>query len=137
MSQPSQSQYPSQGTSQTSPDQNATTQNQANAEHTIKGCVQSQGGSYMLETKKGKEVALTGADVSAHVGHEVALKGTWEGEHAMASPESGSAGNAGAAAKTFNVSSVKHLSKTCKGSTGSTSSSSPSGTSPNSTQPPQ
>ena len=128
-------QYPSQGTSQTSPDQNTTTQNQANAEHTIKGCVKSESGSYVLETKKGKEIALAGQDVSGHVGHEVALKGTWEGGHAVSSTEAGSTANAGAATKTFNVSSVKMISESCKGTTGS--SSSPSGTNPNSTQPPQ
>jgi hypothetical protein len=136
MSQPGQ--YHSQGTSQTSPDQSTTTQNQANAEHTIKGCVQSEGGSYVLETKKGKEIPLTGQDVSAHVGHQVALKGTW-GEHAMSSTEAGSSSNAGAK-KPFDVSSVKMISESCKGkSTGSTSSPSetkPSGTG-NSTQPPQ
>jgi hypothetical protein len=137
MSQPGQ--YPSQGTSQTSPDQSTTTQNQANAEHTIKGCVQSEGGSYVLQTKKGKDIALTGEDVSAHVGHEVSLKGTW-GEHAMSSTEAGSTSNA-AAKKAFNVSSVKMISETCKAKGSMGSSSSPSETKPSgtgtSTQPPQ
>src|SRR5260370_39064107 len=44
----------------------------------LKGCVQSQGGQFVLETKKGKAIALSGQDVSAHVGHEVSLKGTWD-----------------------------------------------------------
>jgi hypothetical protein len=61
-------------------DQGTTDQNHNNSmgEKKIKGCVQSQGGQYMLETKKGKTVSLTGQDVSAHVGHEVEVKGTWE-----------------------------------------------------------
>ncbi|MBO0912483.1 MAG: hypothetical protein J2P13_11880 [Acidobacteria bacterium] len=133
-SQPSQ--YPSQGAGQTSPDQNATTQNQAGGEHTIKGCVQSQGGSYILETRKGKEVALSGQDVSSHVGHEVALKGTWEGGgHATSSTAAGSTGStAGGESKTFDVSSVKMISESCKGKGGTGSTSSPSG---HGTQPPQ
>jgi len=127
-----QGQYPSQGTSQSSPDQNATTQN---AEHTIKGCLQSEGGSYVLETRKGKEVALAGEDVSAHVGHEVALKGTW-GEHAAGASAEASTSNAGAAKKAFNVSSVKMISESCKGK-GTGANASPTETKPNSTQPPQ
>jgi Protein of unknown function (DUF5818) len=142
------SQYPQQqqpGMGQgTAPEQNST-QNQ-NGEHTLKGCVQSQGGSYVLETKKGKDIALTGQDISAHVGHEVAVKGTWAaGGGAMSSTSSSSAGSA---EKTFNVTSVKHISDTCKsksssGNTGNSSNmgnggntSSPSGTG-QSTQPPQ
>src|SRR6476660_7966324 len=39
-------------------------------EKKLKGCVQSQGGQFILETKKNKTVSLTGQDVSAHVGHE-------------------------------------------------------------------
>jgi Protein of unknown function (DUF5818) len=142
--QPGQSQQPGMGQG-TSNDQN-TTQNQNNGEHTLKGCVQSQGGSYVLETKKGKDIALSGQDISAHVGHEVAVKGTWEGG-AMSSTSSSSAGSA---EKTFNVASVKHISDTCKaksssgnaGSTGSTGNASPSSTapasqSPQTNQPPQ
>lgn len=105
---------------------------------TIQGYVQSHGGSYVLETEKGKDIALTGADVSAHVGHEVQLKGDWVGEHATSSKYSGPTANAqrespheqsGTTTNTSNVSSVKKMiSESC---------SSPSGTSPNSTQTPQ
>ena len=131
---------PSQGTSQTTADQNPTTQNQANAE-TIKGCVQSQGGSYVLKTGKRIFVSLKGEDISAHLGQKVELMGTWEGkQHLMSSTEAGGM-------KTFNVSGVKTISETCKDkdkdkdNTGS--SSSPSGANPstspsgNSTQPQQ
>jgi hypothetical protein len=131
-----------------STDQNTTAQNQ-NHEHKMKGCVQSQGGQYMLETKKGKDIALSGQDVSAHVGHEVSVKGTWE--HGTSSATST---NASASGKTFNVTSVNMISDTCKmkGSSGNTGSSGTMGnsgsTSPgtgnntpsgsgNGTQPPQ
>src|SRR5579864_836537 len=84
------------------------------SEKKLKGCVQSQGGRYVLETKKGKEVALTGQDVSAHVGHEVAVKGTWEkgGNSGMSQS---STGIASSNEKTFNVTSVDMISDTCGG----------------------
>lgn len=78
-------------------------------EKKLKGCVQSQGGQYVLETKKGKMVALTGQDVSAHVGHEVQVKGTW----ASGSMSQTSSGNAGE--KSLNVTDVKMISDTCGG----------------------
>jgi hypothetical protein len=116
------SQYRSQKPGQTSADQNATTQNQANAEQTIKGCVRSQSGSYFLETKQGKEIALAGQDVSGHVGQEVALKGIWKGGHATSSTYSVPTTTANAQREsphelkvlhTFNVSSVKMISESC------------------------
>jgi len=91
-------------------DQNTANQNRNNGERKLKGCVQSQGGQYMLETKKGKTVALAGQDVSAHVGHEVAVKGTWE--NGMSATSSGSAD---ASVKTFNVTSVDMISDSCSG----------------------
>ena len=106
-------------------------------EKKLRGCVQSNGGQYMLETKKGKSVALTGQDVSAHVGHEVAVKGSWE---------SGAAGGTGVSAgdtsaeKSFNVSSVEMISDTCSGNSSKGNSGSmgttPSGTG-STTNPPQ
>jgi hypothetical protein len=122
-------------------DQNTANQNHNNGEHKLKGCVQSEGGQYMLETKKGKTVALAGQDVSAHVGHEVSLKGTWE--NGMSATSSGSTG---ASSKTFNVTEVKMVSDTCKikGNSGSMDHSSGNNTgtsSPNTgnstSQPPQ
>src|SRR5262249_22820140 len=99
------------------PDQNAPTgqdqtSNTTKSERKLKGCVQSQGGQYVLETKKGKDIALTDQDVSAHVGHEVAVKGTWEKGGSM-SPTAG--GTASSNEKTFNVSSVDMISDTCGG----------------------
>jgi hypothetical protein len=82
------------GSSQT--DQNGPSANKG--EKKLKGCVQSQAGQYVLETKKGKAIALAGQDVSAHVGHEVAVKGTWESGNAsgMSSTSTGSGTNSGA-----------------------------------------
>ncbi len=117
---------PSQGTSgakpseqqpapATSPASQATSTDTAStdkADKKLRGCVQSQGGQYVLESKKGKAIALTGQDVSAHVGHEVSLKGTWE---------SGSAGTGVSTAsgptseKTFNVAGVTMISDSCGG----------------------
>lgn len=93
-------------------DQGTANQNHSNSmgEKKLKGCVQSQGGQYMLETKKGKMVALTGQDLSAHVGHEVEVKGTWD--KGMSATSSGSAG---ASDKTLNVTEVKMISDTCSG----------------------
>lgn len=96
-------------------------------EKKLKGCVQSQGGQYVLETKKGKMVALTGQDVSAHVGHEVQVKGTW----ASGSMSQTSSGNAGE--KSLNVTDVKMISDTCggKGKEHSSMGSGANGTNPN------
>jgi hypothetical protein len=43
----------------------------------LKGCIQSNGGQYMLEDKHGKQVTLTGQDFSAHVGHTVTVHGAY------------------------------------------------------------
>jgi hypothetical protein len=103
-------------------------------EKKLKGCVQSQGGQYVLESKHGKAIALTGQDVSAHVGHEVAVKGAWESGSSTATASSG---NAGSSEKTFNVSSVDMISDTCKGSSKGTSGNmgSGTGTAPNGNNP--
>jgi hypothetical protein len=104
-------------------------------EKTLKGCVRSEGGQYMLEEKSGKMVNLTGSDVSAHVGHEVRVEGMWE----KGSPESASAASSGAgmsANHMFNVTNVSMVSDTCtmgKKSKGGSMSKSGSST----TQPPQ
>lgn len=100
-------------------------------EKKLKGCVQSQGGQYVLETKKGKMVALTGQDVSAHVGHEVQVKGTW----ASGSMSQTSSGNAGE--KSLNVTDVKMISDSCggKGKDHSSMGTGANGTNPGSSNP--
>jgi hypothetical protein len=80
----------------------------------MKGCIQSQGGLYMLQTKRGKDVMLTGQDVSAHVGHEVTVHGTWEAAGGDASGMSNtSSANASPSGKSFNVTGVDMISDTC------------------------
>src|SRR5437660_9098413 len=91
-------------------------------EKKLKGCVQSQGGQYVLETKKGKTVALTGQDVSAHVGHEVSVKGSWESGASAGAGVSSSSGGAAGAETTCNVASVDMISDTCGGNTNGSSS---------------
>lgn len=54
-------------------------------EKKMKGCIQSQGGQYFLEEKKGKQVALTGSqDFASHVGHTVTVHGSYENASAGA-----------------------------------------------------
>jgi Protein of unknown function (DUF5818) len=146
MSSPRGQQQPGVGT----PDQNApmdqtsqseqtgNTKTNENGEHKLKGCVQSQGGQYALETKKGKMIALTGQDVSAHVGHEVAVTGTWA-KASNADMSQSSAGTAGE--HTFNVTDVKMISDTCKmkgkSDTSGSSGTGTQGPASTGTQPPQ
>jgi hypothetical protein len=82
------------------------------SEKKMKGCVQSQGGQYVLETKKGKAVPLSGQDISAHVGHQVAVHGTWGGS-SSGSMSSASAGGGASSEKTFNVTGVDMISDSC------------------------
>ena len=148
--QPGTAQQP-QGYPSTGPTTDQSSNTNSTSEKKLKGCVQSQGGQYTLETKKGKEVALTGQDVSAHVGHEVEVKGTWGSASATGMSPS-STGNTAGSEKAFNVTDVKMISESCggkhKGSSGSMGTapggtnpngtgSSPSGTGPSSTTPPQ
>jgi len=87
------------------------------AEKKIKGCIQSQGGQYMLQTKSGKSIPLTGQDVSAHNGHEVALHGTWtSGSSSSSNMSDTSSGMGASGGNAFNVTSVDHISDTCSGS---------------------
>jgi hypothetical protein len=84
------------------------------AEKKMKGCVASQGGQYVLETKKGKAVPLSGEDISAHVGHEVVVHGTWS-EGSSSSMSSTSAGSGADSGKTLRVTSIDMISSTCGG----------------------
>jgi hypothetical protein len=102
----------------------------------MKGCIQSQGGQYMLQTKKGKDVMLSGQDVSAHVGHEVTLHGTWEAAGGNTSGMSNtSSANASPSGKSFNVTSVDMISDTC--TTGNNGKNSGTGMSGPGSTPPQ
>jgi hypothetical protein len=85
--------------------------NSTKGEHKLTGCVRSTNGEYLLETKKGKSVPLAGQDVSAHVGHTVAVHGTWSS--AGSSESSMSSGSGAKGEKSFNVSSVDMISDSC------------------------
>ncbi len=77
----------------------------------MKGCIQSSGGQYTLQSKRGS-IPLTGQDVSAHVGHEVTVHGMWSGSNGNMSNTSST--NSGmASGKSFNVTSVDMISETC------------------------
>ena len=94
-------------------------ENGMKGEKKMKGCIQSQGGQYVLETHKGKSIPLTGADVAAHVGHTVALHGTWSSGSSATATSSGSMGSndstmgASGSGHAFNVTSVDMISETC------------------------
>jgi hypothetical protein len=96
-------------------EQNGSTANTSSSkgEKKLKGCVESQAGQYVLETKKGP-VSLAGQDVSAHVGHEVTVKGTWENGGSNSSATATSSGSESMSKGTFNVTNVKMDSETCK-----------------------
>ena len=84
----------------------------------LKGCVQSSGGQYVLEEKKGKMVNLNSSqDLLAHVGHMVALHGHW-GAKGSSDMSSSSSGSAAATNHVFYVDSVDMISDTCLNSEG-------------------
>ena len=91
------------------------------SEKKIKGCVAQQNGQYILQTKHGKSVPLSGQDVSAHVGHTVALHGMWANSSAGTQTSTNSAGSAGS----FQVTKVDMISDSCTMSSNSTGSTSP------------
>jgi len=109
------SQQPGMGSGAGQTDQNTSPNRAEKSERKLKGCVQSQGGQYVLENKKGKAVNLTGQDVSAHVGHEVALKGNFESGGAAGMSASSGTTTAGAGEKSFNVTNVEMISESCGG----------------------
>jgi hypothetical protein len=84
-------------------------------ESQLTGCLakNAEGNGYVLTNghyKKGVDVKSS-EDISAHVGHEVRLMGTWEKPTAG---EKGGAGEKGEEMRTFNATSLKHISDTCK-----------------------
>jgi hypothetical protein len=50
----------------------------AKGEKTLHGCIRQEGSTFWLEEKGGKKVQLNSSqDLSAHVGHEVKVHGSW------------------------------------------------------------
>ena len=90
-------------------------------EKKLKGCIESENGKFVLENKHGKEITLIGQDVSAHVGHQVVVHGTFQNSAASASGETpGTAASTSStdmkakAGQEFNVTSVDMVASTCK-----------------------
>lgn len=124
----------------------------AKGEKKLKGCIESQGGQYMLQEKSGKQVKLTGsADFASHVGHEVTVHGTYQPSAENSASNSGgekmpsSSGSPTAnptspssSEQEFMVNKIDHESDTCKlkGASGKSGSSGMSGTSSSGTQAP-
>jgi|GEM_PF-757565 len=97
-------------------------QNQTGGERKLKGCISSQGGNYMLQTKHGKEVPLAGsADFASHVGHTVTVHGMYSSNSTVAAPTAsaaptGSTPDNSASNGQFMVSKIEMVSDTCKDS---------------------
>ena len=100
---------------------------------TISGCLSGTQGAYTLKHGS-KEVPVTSSeDLSAHIGHEVKLHGSWEkggassagstsgSDTSAASANSGTSSGGGKAKgdKTFNATSVEMVSESCGGKKGS------------------
>jgi hypothetical protein len=114
----------SSGTSQGEPSKTKTTTTKtkssgteaqaATKESQLTGCLakSADGKGYTLTNgryKKGVEVKSS-EDLSAHVGHEVKLMGSWEKPTAGAE---GGAGAKGGTMRTFDATSLKHIADTC------------------------
>jgi len=107
---------PSASPSQQMPDTASPTAQQSSdttGEKKLKGCLRSEGSSYMLEEKKGKQVMLSGGqDLASHVGHTVVVHGSYAGA-ASAGASASSTGGASAAGEQFTVTKVDMVSSTC------------------------
>ncbi len=75
---------------------NSTANNNNAGGKTLKGCIRSENGQYLLEEKGGKVAELSGGpDLSAHVGHQVKVHGNWEkGGTAASASSNGSSASA-------------------------------------------
>lgn len=113
-----QEQYPQTGSSE----KGAT----ASGETTVQGCLQGSDGNYTLTDNSGTTYQLRGdtSKLSAHVGHEVQIKGTTSGASAASSSAGAGATNpttgtptAGTQQSTLTVQGMRHISETCKSAT--------------------
>jgi len=92
-------------------------------EKKLKGCIQSEGGNYMLQDKHGKDVALSGSqDFASHVGHTVTVHGTFaNGADASNSASATSSGGMSASnGQQFVVSKLDMVSESCTKEKGKT-----------------
>lgn len=84
-------------------------------EKKVKGCIQSENGSYVLQAEHGKVYNLSGGtDLAGHVGHEVKVHGTLSDSSAVSSPSSSAASAGSTSQGTLTVSSIEMVSDTCK-----------------------
>jgi Protein of unknown function (DUF5818) len=137
-------QYGSQSSASGSTDQSSTSGSTASStkgEKKLKGCIESQGGQYVLREKNGNQVQLTGSsDFASHVGHQVTVHGTYEASSSASATSSSSDKMPSSSGSTtanptagstsgqqFMVNKIDHESATCKikgASSGSASSTS-------------
>lgn len=97
------------------PSQSADASSASKGEKKLKGCIQSEGGKFILQEKNGKTVELTGSDVSAHVGHTVTVHGT-PGAAAGSSaslPAGTGTPSASSGGEQFNVTKIDMVSESC------------------------
>jgi hypothetical protein len=111
-----------------SPDMpSAGSQNQAppkveNGEKKLKGCIASEGGKYILQSKHGKEIVLTGSeDFASHVGHTVTVRGTLTNSadstgaaSSATATSTGTSSDTASAGEQLKVSKIEMVSDTCK-----------------------
>lgn len=96
----------------------------------LEGCIQQQDGKYLLYSKKYKDGVeiVSSQDLSAHVGHEVKIKGNWTTPGSMASsqgmthsaPHSAAHGTTSSTSSTSTSTTPSTTSTTTPGSTSST-----------------
>jgi hypothetical protein len=140
---PDQSTSPSTSATGTTQDQTATastTNKKADKEAKLTGCVEKQGSNYALVDKKhpnGVQL-LTSEDLSAHVGHKVQVKGTWEAASMSSASSTSPSGSTSASSTSPSSSSSSNapMSESTP-STSSSSSTSGAGSSSNASSLPQ
>jgi len=100
---------------QTSPSQSSDMSKMGDekGEKKLKGCIQGSGGSFTLEEKGGKTVALSGSDLSAHVGHMVTVHGSYASGGSSGSSAASGGGMSAGGGQTFNVTKVDMVSESC------------------------
>ena len=98
-----------------------TAASETKGEKKLKGCIQSEGGKYVLQDKHGKDVALAGsADLASHVGHTVTVHGTYGSGSDASSATASNSGMSASSGQQFMVSKIDMVSESCSGDKGKT-----------------
>jgi hypothetical protein len=96
---------------------------ESKGEKKLKGCIQSQGGKYVLQDRHGKEVALSGSqDFASHVGHTVTVHGTYAGGSDASAGAAAASSNSAMSGDQFLVSKLDMVSESCSMDKGKNSS---------------